>query len=246
MKATVFRRFRCIALIITLVVCLMISCLCGCSNKPTEPRVSAMKLAELREEFPYNDTLPPTAFVSYERLQTWQQLNSVIDVYAVAVIELKGDWSTATTGSTTFKDVPYDELPEQLRTIAGTFRSAIVEQVLWGGKNLEKGDRITLFFGGMAMCPIEDLELTYQEKQRYVCFLYDYRENPYQIPAFSIEKESTWHLADKDVLVSACSFISCIDECSGMYLNAFEQELTAYLGPPDAELTPVEPELETE
>ncbi|MBE6955459.1 MAG: hypothetical protein E7449_06060 [Ruminococcaceae bacterium] len=222
----------------------LFSCITSCSIEPLDQRVSADELEQLRVQYPYNDSVPPMASVSYSHLQTWEQISSTLRVYAVVSLTLTDEWFSSDAPHSPIQGVKPQDVPAPLNSVTGIFHPAVVDKVLWGGPDLEDGEEITLFFS--AIMPLDDLKETFKSDESYVCFLFDYRENNYNIPSFFVEKEDTWHLTDSNVLVAASSHFACIDECSGMYLDAFQSEIVTYLGPPDAELTPVEPELQTE
>lgn len=228
---------------ILLCAILLISCFASCAAKPE--RITDEELKALREQYPYDEQTPIMASVSYDDVQNWEEVMAAIDPYAVVVLEFSGEWFSGTAPHSPLPDVDPEDLPEAVGSISALFHPAVIDKVLWGGEGLEKGEEITLRFG--AIWRLKELTPTYQEGGKYVCFLFDSLENNYNIPSYYVEKTETWHLVDQDVILAATPYIKCVDDCSGMYLNTFETFINAtfetYL-PPDAELTPVEPELD--
>ena len=130
----------------------------------------------------------------------------------------------------------------------GQFFPAKVLQCLGGEFELKKGDEIALAFGANGIASPAVLDAAYQAGNRYVCILKDISnlkiscavENMYRAA-----KYWTLYLTDDDVLLTMTSYISCLNECSGMYLGTFEETLREVL-PPDAEITDPTPGVETE
>ena len=122
-----------------------------------------------------------------------------------------------------------------------------VSEVLWGGEGINKGDIITLGFGSTLITDGLDIEKVFQIGNRFVCFLEDWRnaEIFHHESLFVTTKDHLFYISKDEVVLSVTS-VPGADEASGLYLNSFEALVNETLGPPDAELTPVEPELQTE
>lgn len=221
--------------------------LCSCAS-PKPERVTEAELAALRAQYPYNNTPPSIADMASYR-DTYPTLEKLLELNnadgptfcAVAVLKMKGDWYEISTDFPEYPDWT-DTLFPSNRNITWTVRDAKVQQILWGGKDLKKGDTITLGFGSSIMTFGAELELVYRTGEELVCFLFDARnlefvggENLY-----STSKAHTFFLSKEDVVLSV-SDAKGPDSVSGMYLHAFAQNLTTYLGSPNAK-----PEEQTE
>lgn len=228
------KRFFAILLSISLLLSLA-----SCTERPD--RVTDETLVSLRAQHPYNDVMHPSFSPDYRNFQTWTGFRKAATVYAVATLELTGDWVQTLGANSPLNDIPREEWDGNMVHASGFFHAAKLGDILWGGADLNPGEGVELFFGKPFMVTQEQLQATFREGERYVCFLYDSRENDYDIPAFYVQLITTWHLTEDEVLLCATDALACADDCSGMYLHAFAQNLTTYLGSPDTE-----PEAQTE
>lgn len=239
--------------VILLSLLLILSCLSACAKEPNAYRVTEEELVKLREEYPYNDTSSALsysvpydiAFPTFESFVT--QMNTAEVLAAVVVLEFTGDWYTAS--NTTVKMYDDEELnqivPGANRGVVWPVIDATVEQVVWG-QGIENGENITIGFGDISVVDGQELEKCFIPGQRYVCLLEPKNSDDFGLDSlYCIGKLNAYYLTNKNVLMSIVS-AKAADENSGLYLSSFETVVNETLGPPDAELTPVEPELETE
>ena len=241
-----------------LLLLLALLLLASCARAPKPERVSEEELAHLRLEFPCNDARsslamsmdPKKAYPTFEKLLGIDNpYLEMPDFYAVVAIRMtEDDWYTLGESVQPFQDAALNEQAQQrtpdLFQIVWPVHDAVVEQVLWGGEDLEPGDTITLGFGADGYVGGMQLERCYFADGRYVCFLLDRRDSSFHCDRlFSSSKNYTYYLSDQDVLASMTSTPG-LDECSGMYLDAFAERVRGLL--PDAEITDPTPGVETE
>lgn len=232
--------------------------LASCAPVPQAERVSDEELKHLRQEFPCNDARsslalsmdPEKAYPTFEKLLGIDNpYLKMPDFYAVVAIRMtEDDWYTLGESVQPFQDAELNEQAQQrtpdLFRIVWPVHDAVVEQVLWGGEDLEPGDTITLGFGADGYVGGMELERCYFADGRYVCFLLDRRDSSFHCDTlFSSSKNYTYYLSDENVIVSMTS-VPGLDECSGMYLDAFTERVCSLL--PDAEITDPTPEEKAE
>jgi len=248
------RRVICILFIFAFVL----SFLASCARDSGADYVTDQKLSNLRKKYKFSDTQPQTvSMLSYESayptfdavlgINKYEKYNSFS---AIVVLEFEGDWYDVGTKIHMYDD---DELNSVMESripgfggLGWTVHDAIVRDVVWGSDQLDIGDRITVGFGSKVMTTGVGYEEIFTSDNQYVCFLFDESNLSFNIDnLYSTAKPYSFYLTDKDVILSVTSAPGP-DSVSGMYLDAFTTLVNETLGPPDAELTPVEPELETE
>ena len=239
-------------LMVLAIVLAITSILSACTPSLEDGRVTSESLAKLRKQYPYRDGNTATGQIeSYDQMfPTFEDLakSLVGNVQAVVILELTGDWYAAT--NTEIRPSSDEELnlalPGGNCGLTWVLHDAVVEKVLWGGEDINANDKITLGFGSLLATSGQDVESSYVKKQKYVCILEDRSEmNLGTDTLFGVGKLYTYYLTRQDIVLSLSS-AKCQDDNSGLTLTAFESLVNETLGPPDAELTPVEPELETE
>ena len=235
---------------VVLCLCMLFTCLCACSNKQAAERVSDEGLSKLRKDFPYADPYSPLTQVMYSYDELYPKFDTTLlsGVCAIAVLEFVGEWGEASDTSVKMYD---DEklnqtVPNANSGLRWVVHSAKVKKVLWGGSDLSAGDTITVGFGDIRVVNYGSLEKVFVSGNEYVCFLTDHRYKNFDVEQlYGASLLRSYYLTNKDVVMSVTSTAG-FDECSGMYLDAFVEKIKTIVSPPDAELTPLEPELEVE
>lgn len=231
------RTLNCLA---ALVLALLL--LAGCA--PRTGSVSAEELAQLRETYPVDNAflaLSQSTKTNDEVWPTFQDLAYYNDFYAVAILEMKGDWYTVTnTGVKMYDDDRLNNtIPGANRGLKWEAHDAVVQEILWGGEELEAGDTVTLGFGDVIVTAGDFLSRTYVPGGRYICFLAERDELGFNIEHFyATAKPVSYYLTDQDVVLSIMDFAGA-EECSGLYLRTFEERLLETMNAPErAELYP--------
>ena len=232
-----------------LLLLLTLLLLASCAAAPKPERASEEELARLREEYPISDELSPVASYDFDPCQTWEGLAETTSPHTIVVVEITGDRFVNTIYASPFSNAQANAAIG-LQRLDGQFFPAKVLKCLGGEFELKKGDEIALAFGANGIAPPAILDAAYQTGNRYVCFLKDISDlkTSYTVEnMYRATKYQTFYLTDDDVLLTMTSYIACMNECSGMYLDAFEQLLPEVLGPgPDAEITDPTPEEKAE
>jgi len=214
----------------------------GCASRHQSDRITPEELAVLRKEHPYNDEMGLIDLLS--TLETFKDVNSPLYQYhAVAVVTLSGNWHTGAEKEISPFDNSDEAAPIVTTTLSGFWCDAEVEKVLWGGEELNSGDMIKLSFGSTLAADSMCVTDSFLPGETYVCFLF--RTEKDGVLRYPTNKRTAYKVVNENIVLSITSEPG-IDEASGMYLDAFATLVNETLGPPDAELTPVEPELETE
>lgn len=237
-------------LLVVLCLCMLLTCLCACSNKQSAERVTDEQLSKLREDLPYADPYAPLTQVMHTYDELYPKFDTTLlnGVCAIAVLEFVGEWGEARDTSVKMYD---DEelnqtVPNANRGLRWVIHGAKVKKVLWGGSDLSAGDEITIGFGDISVVNYNSLKNVFVSGDEYVCFLTDHRYKKFDVEQlYGASLLRSYYLTSKDVVMSVTSTPG-FDECSGMYLDAFAEKIKTITSPPDAELTPVEPELEAE
>jgi len=217
--------------------------LSSCGVKSARSRISDEELAQLRAKYPYNDEMG-----TIDLIQTWsrfQEINAPFYTYhAVVVVTLRDNWFSGSGKEVSPFDHADETAPVVTTSLRGLYCEAEVEQVLWGGEDLSAGDVIPLGFGSTMAAEMLDIENSFFSGETYICFLFQSSEEGVGT-YYPTSKRTAYRLINDKILLSISSEPG-IDECSGMYLDAFTKLVHETLGEPDAELTPVEPEVETQ
>ena len=221
--------------------------LASCARAPKPERVSEEELAHLREEYPISDELSPVASYDFDPFQTWEGMAQKTTPYTVVVLEITGNRFVNTIYASPFSNAQANAAVG-LQRLDGQFIPAKVLKCLGGEFELKEGDKIALGFGANVVAPPAILDAAYQAGNRYVCILKDVSSLNlgYTVEnAYLATKYQTFYLTDNDVLLTMTSHLACLNECSGMYLDTFEETLREAL-PPDAEITDPTPGVEAE
>ena len=248
--------YRIVCIVVS--ICLSISIFSSCSSQLEADRVDDETLVRLRSEYEYNNTQPQTvSMMSYE--SSHPSLDAVFgtneyewynDYSAIVVLEFEGNWYDANTNVAMFDNEDLNATLENKVPGIGAFswmvHNAVIKEILWSNASLNVGDSIVVGFGSTIMTAGVGYEKIFSSGNQYVCFLFDESNLSFKIDnLYSTAKPYSFYLTNKNVLLSVTSAPGP-DSVSGMYLDAFTTLVNETLGPPDAELTPVEPELQTE
>ncbi len=248
------KKDRCRAAGAMLCVLMLLFALCACASEPQPERVSDEELAQLREQYPYNDKTPgvlgqlseiTTGITTFEEYANRETLDTVV------ALEVIGDWYYLDGSISVYGDEALDAYaPSWASTMEHKVIDAKVEKVLWGNSELQKGDIVTLSFGSTRVSEGRDNESVFLPGERYVCLMQDFYDNIYQKEGlYRASKDYTYYLTEQDVLISVTSILGA-DDASGMYLDAFERRVIPVMetvhNPPDAEIDDPTPSVETE
>lgn len=247
------REVRINSIVRTFLCILSIIILSACVPKDKVSYVSEQEAAELRKQYPYNDSESSMASsASADRMYpTFDAVVEQYDYHSIIAIKFVGEWYTISNSMPIYNEEELNNIVEQktpsINDLTFQVHDAVVVDVLWSGSDLSPGDVITIGFGADIITNGMNLQATYSDQKSFVCCVFDMRSmfEEYDIPFFTTHKNASWHLTNKDVILSVTSAPGP-DSVSGMYLDAFATLVNETLGPPDAELTPVEPELQTE
>lgn len=244
--------------IVLFIFILLISLICACESQPTNTRISDEELSQIRGKYPYNDTDSALAV-----MESAQQAYPNFDAFMYEDSEKKipKDFRAVVVLKIVEKT---DDIRRQVNKVqsdeASSFAAqktpgfnqvdieaydAVIEKILWKKADINVGDRITIGLGTTLITYGMELEKVYVEGEKLVCFLVEPYNDYGKEGLFATSKAYTFYLTKKNVLLSVSSAPGP-DSVSGMYLDAFTTLVNETLGPPDAELTPVEPELEAE
>lgn len=207
--------------------------------------VTQNEIDELRKTYPVNNDLSSQASMSFGHMQSWEDYGEFNETAAVVVLEITGELYEKDKQLQPFDTAEQNEgFP--VVTITQLFTPARVLQVLEGNADL-KGKDINLGWGSLGIVDPGNIGEIYQKDRVFVAIL---RPAPTSTDgvnnAFSLSEYATFYITDTGVVLPVTDFIACFNECEGMYVDTFTTTIKENLISSDAELTPVEPELQTE
>lgn len=197
---------------------------------PKAERVTDEELRALRAEYPYDDRC---GTADLRVLESFDDLTGFFLMDCAAVLTLTGDWERRTVTL-----APADGAPDGPGLeMTGVLCRARVDQVLCGEDYLEGQDEITLYLGSTQTAGMFSLRDVFVPGSQLVCLLHrDSAKNPFaeDEALYSTAKWAAYYLTPEGAVLSVMSMPG-LDECSGLYLDAFAQRLASLPARPDVE-----------